>query len=97
MLPKLPRLLGFRNLWAEWAGGLVDWWAGGLVEWIGGWVGLVGWCGLVDWWIGGVEACSLGVGGLQVTSSTRDRDGSADIRYISTYTYLYICLYNVYI
>ena len=58
--------------------GLVDWSAGGLVEWSGGWVGLVGWCGLVDWWIGGVEACSLGLGGLHVTSSTRDRDGSAD-------------------
>ena len=29
----------------------MDWWAGGLVEWIGGWVGLVEWCGLVDWWI----------------------------------------------
>ena len=57
---------------------MVDWWAGGLVEWIGGWVGLVGWCGLVDWWSGGVEACSLGLGGLQVNPSTRDRDGSAD-------------------
>ena len=36
----------------------------------------------MDWWIGGVEACSLGVGGLQVNSSTRDRDGSADHNFI---------------
>ena len=33
----------------------MDWWAGGLVEWIGGWVGLVGWCGLVDWWSGSLQ------------------------------------------
>ena len=41
-----------------------------------GWIGGPVWRGgLVDWW---GEACSLGFGGLQVSSSTRDRDGSAD-------------------
>ena len=37
--------------------------------------------GLVDWWIGGLVEWKLAAWGseaLQVTSSTRDRDGSAD-------------------
>ena len=61
---------------AEWAGGLVDWWAGGLVDGLDWWAG-------VDWWIGGLAEWKLaawGLEGLQVTSSTRDRDGSADDR-----------------
>ena len=64
---------------AEWAGGLVDWWAGGLVEWIGGllWIG-----GLVEW-----KLADRSSEGLQVKSSTRDRDGSAD------YYHWYHCAY----
>ena len=41
LVPRLPKLLGFRDILAEWVAGLVDWWAGGLVVWIGGWVVVV--------------------------------------------------------
>ena len=44
--------------------------------------GLDWWAGL-DWWIGGLAEWKLAAWGLevlQVKSSTRDRDGSADIR-----------------
>ena len=56
----------------------MGWWIGGLVGWWSGLVDGLDWSAGLDWWIGGVEACSLGLGGLQVKSSTRDRDGSAD-------------------
>ena len=62
-----------RPIWlAGWLG-LLDWWCGGLVGLLIG--------GLVDWWIGGLVEWKLAAWGseaLQVTSSTRDRDGSAD-------------------
>ena len=59
----------------------MSWWAGGLVGW---WVGGVDWWVGVDWWIGGLVEWKLAdrsSEGLQVKSSTRDRDGLADYHY----------------
>ena len=65
----------------------LDWWAG--VAWWTGWVDVLVWTGrLVVWWIGcmagglvewKLAAWSSAV--LQVCSSTRDRDGSAEINH----------------
>ena len=69
-----------------WIGGLVGWWSG-LVDGLDWWVG-------VDWWIGGLVEWKLAAWGsevLQVTSNTRDRDGSADYYF---HSHCYDCDYG---
>ena len=59
----------------------MGWWIGGLVGWWSGLVDGLDWWAGVAWWMGGLAEWRLaawGSEGLQVKSSTRDRDGSAD-------------------